>query len=261
MRESRVFGELVTFAADTLLDRPSDNRPAKAVMLIPGFMASDATLYPLAARLGRAGYETFFAGIWCNLDCPSRMMERLEKTLQEANRATGAKVAVIGHSLGGIYAREQARRFPNLVARAILLGAPLKHPVQNSIQPLGLLASLMQKFHSSCLAELGRPCSGCGTDLAGSPPQVPETIIYTKSDGIVDWRCCLENGHNVEAVEVRSSHCGLSVSVEAWNVIVDRLSSEPASDRSGNHGRDGGNRPNSRQKPYLRLVKRPASAA
>jgi triacylglycerol lipase len=263
LREARFVGELATFASDTLLGGRS-SAPAqtpKSVMLIPGFMVGDATLYPLAGRLKLSGYPVFFAGIWCNAICPATTMRNLQRTLHRASRASGGRVVVIGHSLGGIYARELGRHVPDLVERVVLLGAPLKHAVENTALPVRALAAVMEIAHKNCLSSFGDPCPTCGVDLPASPPGVPETIIYTKSDGIVDWRSCVEEGENVEAIEVRSSHCGLSVSTEAWQVIADRLEQESSGTR--NHTRCGdGKHSVFRCRPsYLRLVKRPASAA
>ena len=263
VKEFRVVGVLVTFETDTLLDRPStDETSSKAVLLIPGFMASDATLFPLARRLRQSGHRVFFAGIWFNADCPARVTQRLEKTLRHAHDSTGAKVTVIGHSLGGVYARELARSTPDLVERAILLGAPLKHPVENSNQPIRTLVGIMEMVHRSCLVSIGEPCPACGMDFPAAPPEVPETIIYTKSDGVVEWESCLESGPNVEALEVSSSHCGLSVSVEAWEIIRNRLDGPVPAVRPGTHGRAPSIRPTHRFRPsYLKLVKRDSSAA
>lgn len=252
LKEVKVLGELITFTGDGLLNPPRDVQNAKGVLLIPGFMVGDVTLYPLAARLWLAGYRVFFSGTWCNVDCPLRTMDRLEKRLREAHRVTGAKVVVIGHSLGGIYARELARRAPQPVERAILLGAPVKHPIENSNQPIRALGAMMRRVHWDCFAKLDGPWMG----RSSKPPEVPETIIYTKSDGIVNWRSCLESGPNVETVEARATHCGLSVSLEAWEVIADRLANSPPTKPAAQPR--GGRNPFS---PYLHLVKRPVSAA
>jgi pimeloyl-ACP methyl ester carboxylesterase len=265
--ETRVAGELFAFAIDSLLnpDRLADKRP-NPVILIPGFFAGDASLCPLARRLRMAGYHVVLSGIWCNAGCPAKTMARLEKRLYQANRSTGAKAVVIGHSLGGLYARRLGRVHPQLIARVILLGAPIRHPVANSNRLIRGLARLVRVAHRGCLRELGQPCRNCGIDPATDPPLIPETIIYTKSDGVVNWRSCLEDGPNVEAVSVRSSHCGLAVNVEAWQVIADRLENAPTPRRILWH-HDGRSRLTGRfglaraNPPYLRLVKRPASAA
>jgi Alpha/beta hydrolase family len=258
--ETRVVAEFFTFAGDALLRRrlSAKQHANKGILLIPGFMAADASLYPLAMRLRGLGYSTFFSGIWCNADCPVRTMDRLEQTLHKAADKTGNKVVVIGHSLGGIYARELARRESQEIERAILLGAPVKHPVESSNSSVRALVSLMEITHRNCLAAFGQSCPTCGFDLPEAPPNVAETIIYSKSDGMVDWRSCIESGPRVEAIEVSSSHCGLPLSLETWNVLTSRLAGTPMRKSSPQRRRRALWRVGV---PYLRLVKRPASAA
>jgi len=243
LREARVLRELLAFAGDTVRRRhvATSAAASKPVLLIPGFMASDTTLYPIAARLRMTGHPVFFAGIWFNADCPGKTIKRLERSLVEASHLTGSKTVVIGHSLGGIYARELARRFPLLVERAILLGSPLKDPAENSNYLVMNLVNLMRLARPQCLVALDGPCEACGMNLPGKSPRVPVTIIYTKTDGVVNWRSCLETGPNVEAVEVRSSHCGLAVSPQAWDAIAARLG-KPATRRPVEHHRRAGGR-------------------
>jgi len=229
LREARVIRELLAFAGDTARRQAEriPHRGSKPVLLIPGFMAGDTSLYGIAGRLRMAGYRVFFPGIWFNAGCPVKTIGRLERVMRDAGRQTNAKVIIIGHSLGGIYARELARRFPLLVERAILLGSPLKDPVRNSNHLLRLGAAILRLGNHRCLTALGDPCGPCGLNLPGRSPKVPETIVYTKTDGIVDWRSCLESGPNVETVEVQSSHCGLAVSAPVCDLIIERLAQAP----------------------------------
>jgi pimeloyl-ACP methyl ester carboxylesterase len=233
--ETRVVREYLAFAGEALRGSRAGAQATapKAVLLIPGLMAGDPTLYPLARRLRAIGCRVFFSGIWWNTDCPSRTLERLERGLREAARITDSRVIVIGHSLGGIYARELAGRFPLLVERAILLGSPLKNPVESANELLRTFANVLRIARPPCIATLGKPCEACGIGLPGKLPKVPETIIYTKSDGVVDWRSCLEEGPNVETIAVRSSHCGLGASAEAWAAIENRVRNAPPERRIG----------------------------
>jgi len=57
------------------------------------------------------------------------------------------------------------------------------------------------------------------------PLSVPATSIYTKLDGIVSWRSCLDDeGPRSENVAVIGSHVGLGHNPAALWVIADRLS-------------------------------------
>ena len=53
---------------------------------------------------------------------------------------------------------------------------------------------------------------------------MPATAIFSKSDGVVAWQCCLEpDGPQTENIEVEGSHVGLGVNPVALYVIADRL--------------------------------------
>lgn len=229
--ETRLLGEFLSFTLLGLLQRalPNRRRHRRGVLLIPGFGVGDATLSPLAVKLEELGYRTFFSGIWCNVDCPVHTLSRLEKVLRKASHRTRAKVVIIGHSLGGLYARELACRFPNLVERAILLGSPVRDPLEGSNK---FLTPLFEFWHRRCSGGLS-PSSGAGEiELSPVPPRPPETLIYSKTDGVVQWQNCIESGAHVEAIEVSSSHCGLPYCSQAFNIIVERLAQSSDRNRS-----------------------------
>ena len=223
--EARIFGEYLRFRGDAIADRTlkvtSNWRP---ILLIPGFMAGDASLYPLGARLRSQGHRVFYAGIWMNADCPAKTLDRLRQRIHEVSLQTGRKVAIIGHSLGGIYARELARMEPKLVEQVFLLGSPVKHALGNTTPYLRPFVAAMRLMHGQCMENVTEECSTCGLDLPERAPDVPETCIYTKSDGIVEWHSCIDEGPNVECVEVESSHCGIPLNLKTWQAISTRLS-------------------------------------
>jgi triacylglycerol lipase len=219
--ETRLLSEFLSFTLRRFFQRDlsSKRRQRRAVLLIPGFGAGDFTLIPLGVRLAELGYRIFFSGIWSNLDCPVHTPSRLEKVLREANDKSRAKVSIIGHSLGGIYARELACRFPMLVERVILLGSPLRQPLESSNK---LLTPIFEFWHRRCR---GGFSTFAAKEVEMSPilPEPPETLLYSKSDGVVLWQSCIESGASVEAIEVSSSHCGLPYCPKAFDIVVERL--------------------------------------
>ena len=227
--ETRVFGEWMVFTLDQFL-HPSlaiKSRTRRGVLLIPGFGAGDLSLTPLVVGLRQLGHPTFASGIWSNLDCPAHTMPRLEKILRNANRKTGARVVIVGHSLGGLYARQLACLFPDLVERVILLGSPVKNPLDGSNS---FLKPIFEFWHGRCAdAPSGRSGLLDG-ELSPNPPLVPETLLYSRTDGVVNWQNCIETGAHVEAIEVSSSHCGLPFSTKVLEIIEARLTQ--SSDRS-----------------------------
>jgi triacylglycerol lipase len=228
LQELRSFGELARFYREGG-QIPPHPRPRKRrlVLLIPGFMAGDASLYPLAHWMRARGHQVFFAGILTNSDCPQRVLERLARIVEEMSTRYDDRVTVIGHSLGGIYARELARRYPGQVEEIILLGSPIHDPLHLSnplIRTVALMCRRLQEAAHGCSGDLA---TVCGVNQP-EPPPVHETIIYSKRDGVIDWRSCLESGDDVESVEVDSTHCALPYCLESLRVIACRLESEQA---------------------------------
>src|SRR5215467_5824500 len=113
LQEFRAVGEFAKFAGHAWTWRLG-GRPAKSrsILLIPGFLAGDVTLYPFANWLRSRGHQVFFSGILANAGCPRRVVDRLGTIVLERYARAGEKLIVIGHSLGGIYARELGRRLP-----------------------------------------------------------------------------------------------------------------------------------------------------
>lgn len=196
---------------------------ASKIMMIPGFMAGDASLYPLATALRAMGHRIFFAGIWSNMDCPRQTMERLSRALEGAFGTDGDKVVLVGHSLGGIYARELGRRFPQLVRRTMLLGSAIREPLHNSNPFVRMWFMATRRSHhegGSCLNHLR---SLCGTHRAEPvSAEIAQTIIYSRNDAVVDWRSCIESGPNIEAIEVRAGHNGMPLSPEVFAIVAQR---------------------------------------
>jgi pimeloyl-ACP methyl ester carboxylesterase len=220
LQEFKAVGEFAKFA-NRLWVWGLDRRPERscAILLIPGFMAGDATLYPFANWLRSRGHRVYFSGITANADCPRRAIERLGRILQELHERYGEKLVVVGHSLGGIYARELARRYPELIEQTILLGSPIHEPHRRSNPFVKMLALLTIHIHESA-----RGCSGdlatiCGVHQETPPTEVQETIIFSKSDGVVDWRSCVETGPNIRAFEVDSTHVGLPYNLDTLRVV------------------------------------------
>ncbi len=214
--------EFLPLGAGRLVSAPRSENASK-IMMIPGFMAGDASLYPLAAALRAMGHRVFFTGIWSNMDCPRQTMERLSRALEGAFERDEEKVVLVGHSLGGIYARELGRRFPRLVERTILLGSAIREPLDNSNPFVRMWFMATRRSHrdgGSCLNHLR---SLCGTHRPEPvPPEIAQTIIYSRNDAVVDWRSCIESGPNIEAIEVRAGHNSMPFSPEVFAIVAER---------------------------------------
>jgi len=215
LRRSPVFGGLGV--------PPGERRP---VLLIPGFMAGDLSLGTMSSWLRRAGYCTHRAGIRANLDCSEEACRRLEARLEHMAERHGERVIVIGQSRGGVLAKALATRRPELVEGIVTLGSPVTS--QLSVHPLvlaqvGLVSALGTAhvpgmFSMHCLR--GKCCERFRAALAGPfPEDVGYIAIYSRSDGIVNWRSCLDPAAD-ELVEVAASHCGMGVNAQAFLAVA-----------------------------------------
>jgi pimeloyl-ACP methyl ester carboxylesterase len=213
--ESRVGLEVVGLAiAYGRLLRELPRGHGQAVMVVPGFGMSDRTVAPLLHLLKKLGYTSNGWSNGRNLGMRRGVKDALAARLRELHAQHGP-VTLVGWSLGGVFVREMARHQPQLVRRVITLGSPINgHPDANNMVALFRLANR------------GQPMK---TDLDGfarriTPPPVPCTAIYTRSDGIVAWRASIEDAaDHVENIEVRGSHLGLPFNTDVIRIIVERL--------------------------------------
>jgi len=210
----------------------------RGVMLIPGFLAGDGSLATMTSWLRTAGWHTKRAGIRANVACSEATCAKLEERLERLAERTGDRVAIIGQSRGGVFGKALAARRPDLVAGVIALGAPVRS--QLAIHPLvlaqvGVVAALGTAsapglFSVRCLR--GDCCAGFRAALNGPfPAEVGYVSLYSRSDGIVDWRSCLDPAAD-ELVEIRASHCGMSVNAGAYRAIAEALRGFDARERT-----------------------------
>jgi triacylglycerol lipase len=228
-REGRVAFEHAALLRDPLLHGVGVPRGDGApVLLVPGFMAGDPSLRVMARWLKRIGYRPCRAGIRSNVDCAERALERLERQLEGFAERHGRKVEIVGHSRGGSLARMLAVRRPELVSGVVTLGSPVVdqlavHPmVRAHVEAVSFLGSAgLPGFFSRDCSE-GECCARARADAAGPfPADVRLVAVYSRTDGIVDWRACLDPA--ARQVEVRGSHVGMAVNADVFRVVADVL--------------------------------------
>ena len=198
----------------------------RAVLLIPGYLAGDASLGVMTRWLRGLGYRTRKAGIRANVDCSTAVCDALEERLERMADISGDRVAIIGQSRGGIIARALAKRRPDLVSGIVTLGSPNGrmldvHPlVMGSIGVVGALGSLKvpHLFSLDCLR--GECCRAFRDGMAEHdfPEDVGYKALYSRRDGIVSWRACLDQAAD-ELIEVDSSHCGMAVNSRVYGIV------------------------------------------
>jgi pimeloyl-ACP methyl ester carboxylesterase len=188
------------------------------VLVLPGFLAGAPSTQFLRQVLRRLGYRAYDWRLGYNFGVRPSLAAQLPARLTDIRaRNDGRTVSLIGWSAGGIYARELARAHPDAVRLVITLGSPIRGN-QQATHAWRMWRLLNQK------SQARQVVSEAARIAREAPLQVPTTCIYSKSDGIVAWQCCLSRpAAETENVEVHSSHLGYGHSVQTLRVIADRL--------------------------------------
>jgi triacylglycerol lipase len=199
------------------------------VVIIPGFLATDSYLTGLHNWLGRIGYCAYFSGIGINADCPNILIQRrLNETIKLALAETGRKIHLIGHSLGGVIARSVAGQRPKDVASVITLASPFRGTVMNGAVFHAAEAVRMRILQEHGPGVLPNCYTGrCTCNFIDSlkrdvPDSMVQTAIYTRHDGIVDWRYCMTGNPKVD-FEVPGTHVGMAFNPLAYTIVAERL--------------------------------------
>jgi pimeloyl-ACP methyl ester carboxylesterase len=200
-----------------LLTRAPRGEP-HPVLVLPGLMASDVSTRALRAWLRRLGYPVVGWALGRNRGPTEEVVSELPLLVDRLAREHGTSVSIVGWSLGGIYARRLARRAPRQVRQVVSLGSPfaLVHRGADG-SPGGRVYRRLAPVHANGRIHASR------TPLA-RPLPVPSTSVYSKWDGVVDWRACRqEPGPRSENVAVRSSHLGMGHDPAVLWIVADRL--------------------------------------
>ncbi|MEA2682235.1 MAG: triacylglycerol lipase [Chloroflexota bacterium] len=192
-----------------------DGRP---VMLIPGFLAGDASLDVMRAWLKRSGYRPLRSGINVNVHSSELLLQRIASRIGTEYRRNGRKVTIVGQSRGGVLGIGVARRFPQLVEQVITLGSPIGDPLD--VHPSTMAAVHMARFVHTLRRGPRDMDARFDREITDRVP-VPVTSMYSRTDGIVHWKACLRS--DVDAIEVGGSHVGMGVNTRVYVNLAQLL--------------------------------------
>jgi pimeloyl-ACP methyl ester carboxylesterase len=199
-------------AATPTLGRAPRGEGAPAV-LVPGWRAPPASMIPLRNYLRFLGHDARDWELGVNEGRPERDAPRLAEQVERIASVVGRPVTLVGWSLGGTIARETARQAPAAIAQVITYGTPVVGGPTHTIGARSYGPEESARI-SALIEELD----------AASPISVPITAIYTRRDGIVSWRACIDRtSPEVRHVEVSSTHISMGFDPDVWQVIADRL--------------------------------------
>jgi len=187
----------------------------------------------LRRYLDLLGFSTHPWGFGRNTGGVYSMRDKLAKLLTSVHNTTGRKVSLVGWSLGGVYARDLALRMPEMVRYVVTLGSPFAGDISatNARAIYEMLSG--EKIADADLRDIQA--------IAGDLP-VPTSSLYTRTDGVVNWRTCLnrvsDTAENIEVTQAtRASHIGIGVNAAALWAVADRLAQKEGEfqpfDRSG----------------------------
>lgn len=223
--EARAFAEFAALPLTLPLLMEAPQGDGHPVLLVPGFMASDAALFVLKRFLQKKGYDVHTWGLGRNTGFRGKLATALPQKIRHLHHLTGRKVSLVGWSLGGVFSLYGAQHAPDCVRNIITLGSPVTVDAQGNQSPplvralyrlishrLGASAHMMQP-RAKALRERRRPA-------------IPTTCIYTLTDGVVPPQEATVDGDARlhENLRVPGSHCGLVFNGVVLSVIAERLS-------------------------------------
>jgi pimeloyl-ACP methyl ester carboxylesterase len=198
------------------------------VMTLPGFGGADGSTALLRRYIARWGYGAHPWQLGRNMDPGSArdmsavfefmddVVKTVGKQLHRIRKQSGQRVSLVGWSLGGLYSRQLAAAYPDLVRQVITLGTPFGDPRSTIIWPI---MQRMREARDPSEADLK-----AWVDRAQVPIEVPLSVIWSRTDGFVHPSIAVQpDGPRTESIHVCSSHAGFGVNPLAFYVVADRL--------------------------------------
>ena len=213
----RVMLEMTSLSYSWPLFATAPRGDGHPILVLPGFTAGDQSTLLLRRLLKQLKYTPLPWELGQNTGSVE-LQERLFERFQDVMAAHPGGISLIGQSLGGVFARVLAHRWPDRVRQVITLGSPFASSSPDTVN--SLVSRLFQSVSGMSREEMRDQM----TDFPAAPPPVPSTAIYSKSDGVVHWSTCLEyEGDQAQNIEVRGSHSGMAFNPMVLHVLADRL--------------------------------------
>jgi pimeloyl-ACP methyl ester carboxylesterase len=215
LREGRVVFEYLAlrFRLGSLI-RLAPRGAGQPVMVVPGYATDDSWTARLRFFLTSIGYDVVGWDLGRNRGNVPKLIPAVIRRTEELANDRGAPVRLIGWSLGGYLVREAARERPELVERVITLGAPVVGGPSYTASAPGYVRKGydLEEIAATVLERERRPIT------------VPVFALYSRSDGVVAWRACIDHFANrVEHHEVVSTHLGMVISPRVFSRVAELL--------------------------------------
>lgn len=230
------FRAVMEFAANQVMDeRALPRGDSHAVVVFPGLATSKLVTRPLLSFCDRLGYCSLDWGLGWNRGPQGDMdawLDTLAARVLDLTAGHAAPISLVGWSLGGIYAREVAKRCAHRVRQVVTIGSPFAGLAEHT--NVGWIYRLLNGSAA--------PNNEALRQRLLVPPPVPNTAIFSRGDGVVAWQTCLANNRTrqSENIEVAGSHCGMPWNPAVLRVLADRLAQAPGAWKPYLHRHAGG---------------------
>jgi hypothetical protein len=197
---------------------PEDGPPA---LVLPGFLASDRTTMDIRRALARAGWRVHPWQLGVNLGAKADTLELIARRLDEIY--DGRPILLVGWSLGGMFAREVAHRYPDRIRAVVTLCSPFSGDYKTNTN----VRELYERIAGHDVNQPPFP------RVSGKPP-VPTLAFWSRRDGIVAPSAARGLDHEIDrAVEIDTNHVGAVL----WRPALVRIASEIELFLAGTEGR------------------------
>ncbi|WP_029526772.1 alpha/beta fold hydrolase [Polaromonas glacialis] len=193
------------------------------VIIFPGLATDSSAIAPLRDYCESLGYSTLDWGRGFNTG-PKGDLDRwlADLAAHTADLLGGhqGKATLIGWSLGGMYAREVGKLLAPQVRQVITIGTPFNAEADHT--NVGWLFRLLSGTSAAIDPALSQRLR--------TPPPLPTTSIYSRSDGVVAWETCrhARPARQVQDIEIKGSHIGMGWNPAVLQIVGDRLGQHPA---------------------------------
>lgn len=209
---------LFDFCSAKLAARAAPVGDGHPVIVFPGLGGAPFTTSHLRRFLKESGFSAHCWGRGVNTGPDGLFDDWLMSLVEDVHarsREHGGKVSLVGWSLGGVYAREIAKLVPSAVRQVITLGTPFAS--------MGGGATHAETVYKMLGGDTSQLTPQMQARLRETPP-VPTTAIYSKADGVVSWRGCIEKKTALsESVQVNASHLGMVTHPDVLRIVANRL--------------------------------------
>ena len=195
------------------------SKKSKPILLMPPYLGNDSSTIFVRKYLKSIGFKTYKWDLGVNM-INSKSLPKLIEKLDEIYEKHQEKVSLVGWSGGGLFAKIIANRYPEKVEQLITIGSPvwgvknMKTPIIKTLE--FVRGAKLRERNLKFIKELEEI------------PKVPITCIYTKTDGLIPWKNCMEAEtfrDDIKNVEVFGSHCGMGANATVLLTVANALNS------------------------------------